>query len=76
MGDFFDGEVFADVPLRGLPHEGAFRRVELGQKGAVTLGGSEGRPVGDCLMGPSGGWVDLREGGGHPKGGHALAMFY
>ena len=30
VGDFVDGEVFADVPLRGLPHEWAFRRVQSG----------------------------------------------
>ena len=32
VGDLVDGEVLADVPLRGFPHEGAFRGVELGQE--------------------------------------------
>ena len=76
MGDFVDGEVLADVPLGGLPHKGAFRGVELGQEGAVALGGPEGRPVWDRLMEASSGWVDLGWGGGKPKGGHALAVFY
>ena len=76
VGDFVDGEVFADVPLRGLPHKGALRGVELGQEGAVALGGSEGRPVGDRLMETPGGWVDLGGGEGEPKGAHALAVFY
>ena len=38
VGDFVDVEVLVDVPLRGLPHEGAFRGVEFGQTGAVALG--------------------------------------
>ena len=38
MGDLIDGEVFADGPLMGLPHEGAFCGIELGKEGAVTLG--------------------------------------
>ena len=42
----------------------------------MTLGGPVGRPVGDRLMKSTGSWVDLRGGGGEPKGGHALAMFY
>ena len=42
----------------------------------MALGGSKGRPVGDRSMEPSGGWVELRGGGGEPKGGHALAMLY
>ena len=29
MGDFVDGEILTDVPLRGLPHEGAFGGVKL-----------------------------------------------
>ena len=62
MGDFVDGEELAYIPLRGLPHERAFRGVELGQEGAVALGRPEGRPVGDHPMEPSGGGVDL--GGG------------
>ena len=76
MGDFVDGEVLADIPLRCFPHEGVFRMVELGQEGAVTMGGPKGRPVRDRFMEPSSGWVDLRGGGGQPKGGHALAVFY
>ena len=76
MGDFVDGKVLADVSLRVFPQEGAFRGVELGQKGAVALGGPKGRPVGDRSMEAPGGWVDLRGGGGKPKGGHALTMFY
>ena len=36
VGDLVDGEVFTDVPLRCLPHEGAFGGVELDQEGAVT----------------------------------------
>ena len=39
-------------------------------------GGPEGGPVGDRLVEPPGGWVDLRGGGGQPKGGHALSVFY
>ena len=76
VGDFVDGEMLADISLRGLPHEGAFGGVELGEEGAVTLGGPEGRLVGDRLMEPSGGRVDLRGGGGEPKGSHSLTMFY
>ena len=76
VGDFVDGEVLADVPLWGPPHEGAFLGVELGQKGAVALRGPEGGFVGDRLMETSGGWVDLRGGGGKPEGGHALTMLY
>ena len=57
---FVDGKVLADVSLRGLPQEGAFRGVELGQKRAVALGGPEGGSVGDRPMEGSGGWVDLR----------------
>ena len=37
VGDFVDREVFADVPLRGLPQEGVFCGVEFGQEGAVAL---------------------------------------
>ena len=37
VGDFVNGEMLADIPLRGFPHEGAFRGVEFGQKGAVAL---------------------------------------
>ena len=47
MGDLIYGEVFADVPLWSFPHEGAFGRVELDQKGAVAQGGSEGGLVWD-----------------------------
>ena len=42
----------------------------------MVLGGPVGRFVGYRLMESSGGWVDLRGGGGEPKGGHALAVFY
>ena len=38
MGYPVDGEVVADIPLRGFPHEGALCGVEFGQKGAVVLG--------------------------------------
>ena len=30
VGDFVNGEVFADSLLMGLPHEGAFRGIEFG----------------------------------------------
>ena len=76
VGDFVDGEVFADVPLRGFPHEGAFRRVQPGQEGAVALRGPKGGFVGDRLVEPTCGWVNLGRGGGQPKGGHALAVLY
>ena len=76
MRDFVDGEVFADVSRRGFPHEGAFRVVEFGEKGAVALGGPEGGPIGNRLMETSGGWVYLRWGEGEPEGGHALTMNY
>ena len=42
MSDFINGEVFAEVPLGGPPHEGAFRGVEFGQKRKMALGGPEG----------------------------------
>ena len=54
---------------------GRFAGVELGQEGAVTLGRPKGGPIGDRLMEPAGGRVDLGGGGGQPKGGHGLAMF-
>ena len=41
MGDLVDGEVFADIPLWGFPHEEAFGGVELDQEGVVTQGRSE-----------------------------------
>ena len=47
MGDFIDGEVFVDIPLRGSPHEGVFGGVKLEQEGAMTLGGCESRSVGN-----------------------------
>ena len=50
VGDFIDEEVFADVSLGGLPHKGAFGWDTLNQKGAVTLGGSKGRLVGDRFV--------------------------
>ena len=76
MGDFVNGEVFADSPLMGLPHEGALCGVELGQEGAVALGGSKPGFVGDRFVEPSSGRVDFGGGGGHSEGGHALAMFH
>ena len=39
VSDFVQGVVFADIPLGGLPHEGALCRVKLGKEGAVALGG-------------------------------------
>ena len=59
MGDFVDGEVFADGGLGRLPHEGALGGIKLDKEGAVTLRGSIGRPVGNGFVQPSGGWVDL-----------------
>ena len=47
VGDFVDGKVFEDIPLGGFPHEGALGGVKFDQEGAVTLGGSESRSVGD-----------------------------
>ena len=47
VGDFIDGKVFADIPLRCFPYERSFGGLKLGQEGAMTLGGSEGRLVGD-----------------------------
>ena len=47
MGDLVYGEVCADIPLVGFPHEGALSGVEFDQEGAVTLVGSEGGSVGD-----------------------------
>ena len=76
MRDFVDGEVFADIPLRGLPHEGAFRGVQFGQEGTVALGGPESGLVWDGLVESACGRVYLWGGGGQPKGGHALTMLY
>ena len=50
VGDFIDGEVFADVSRGGFPHKGAFGGVKLDQEGAMTVGRSEGRLVGDRLV--------------------------
>ena len=50
MGDLVDGEVFANIPLRGFPHEGAFGGIELDQEAAVTQGRSKGRLVRDGLV--------------------------
>ena len=47
VGDFVNGEVLADIPLGGFPHEGAFRGVESDQEGAVTLGRPKGGSVGN-----------------------------
>ena len=72
MGDLVDGEVLADITLWGFPHEGAFRRVELGQEGTVALGGPKGGSVGDRLVEATSSRVDFRGGGGQSEGGHAL----
>ena len=42
MCDLINGEVAADSASVGFPHEGALRRIEFGQEGAVTLGGPKG----------------------------------
>ena len=76
MGDFINGEVLADGSLMGLPHEGAFRGIELGQERAVTLRGPERGPVGDRLVEASSSRVDFGGGGGQSEGGHALAMLH
>ena len=76
MGNFINGEVFADSLLVGLPHEGTFCRVELGQERAVTLGGPKCGPVGDRLVEASSSRVDFGGGGGQPEGGHSLAVFH
>ena len=76
MGDFINGEVFADGPLMGLPHEGAFCGVELGKERAVALGGPKRGSVGHRLVEASSSRVDFGRGEGHPEGGHALAVFY
>ena len=76
MGDFINGEVFADSPLMGLPHEGAFCGIELGQEGAMTLGGPKRGSVGDRLVETSSGRVNFGGGGGQSEGGHALAVFH
>ena len=59
MGDFIDGEVFANIPLAGFPQEGAFGGIELDQPGAVTQGRSEGRLVWDRFVQTGRGWVNL-----------------
>ena len=64
MGDLVNEEVLADSTSVGLPHEGAFRGVEFGQKGAVALAGSKCESVGDRLVKASNRQVDLRRGGG------------
>ena len=60
VGDLIDGEVLAYGAPGSFPHEGAFRGVELGQEGAMALGGPEGGSVGDRLMEPACGRVYLR----------------
>ena len=75
MGDFVDGEVLADVPLSGLPHEGAFRGIEFGQEGAVALGRPKGGSVGNRSVEVSRSRVDFWGRGGQPQGGHTLSMF-
>ena len=47
MGDLVDGQVFADISLGSFPQEEAFSGVELDQERAMTLGGPEGRFVGN-----------------------------
>ena len=47
MGYFVDREVFANVPLRRCPQEGAFGRVEFDQQGQVAWGEPEGELIGD-----------------------------
>ena len=42
----------------------------------MAFGGPEGGPVQDTFVESACGRVYLRGGGGHPKGGHALAMLY
>ena len=76
MGDFVNGEVLADSPLMGFPHEGALCGIELGQEGAMTLGRPKRGFVGDRFVEPSSGRVDFGGGGGQPEGGHALAVFH
>ena len=76
MNDFIDGEVFADSSLVGLPHEGAFCGIELGQEGAVTLGGPKRGSVGDRLVEASSSRIDFGGGGGQSEGGYALAVFH
>ena len=61
MGDLVDGEVFADVPLRGLPHEGAFRGVQFGEEGAVAFGGPKSGLIWDGLVESACGRVYLRQ---------------
>ena len=50
--------------------------VELGQEGAVTLGGPEQGPVGDRFVESPRSGVDFGGGGGWSQGGDALAVFY
>ena len=76
VGDLVDGEVFAYGAPGSLPHEGAFRGVELGQEGAIALRGPKGGPVGNRLIEPPCGRIYLRGGRGQSEGGHALAVFY
>ena len=75
MGDFVYGEVFANSLLMGLPHEGAFCGIELGQEGAMTVGRPKRGSVGDRFVEPSSSRVYFGGGGGQPEGGHALAVF-
>ena len=76
MGDFINREVFADSPLMGFPHEGAFGGIKLGEERTMTLGGPKGGSVGDRLVEATSSRVDFGGGGGQPEGGHALAVFH
>ena len=64
VGILIDGKVFANIPLRGFPDEGALGGIELDQKGPVTQGRSKGRLVGDRLVRTGCGWVHLGGRGG------------
>ena len=76
MGDFINGEVFANSLLMGLPHEGAFCGGKLGQERAMTLGQPKRGSVGDRLVETSSSRVNFGGGGGQSEGGHALAVFH
>lgn len=50
LGYFVDREVFANVPLRRFPQEGAFGRAEFDQQGPVALGEPAGGLIGDRFV--------------------------
>ena len=75
VSNFVQGEVLADIPLGGFPHEGALCRVKLGKEGAVALGGPKCGLIGDGFVQAVRGRVDFGWGGGHSQGGHALIVF-